>query len=201
MEILEVAEKFGIAGLIVCGSVWLINSISKQMMDKNLQSHELLLNKQLEEFKTQLLLMSDKSSKLHDKRLDKIHELYSLLFEFSQSIHKLVAIKNITGMKPEDIEKEKLEDAQNTFSTGYDFAIFYEKNKLYFNQETCDLIEEIHTTLKDCQWDLTLKYQWRNMSFQLLDNAFSKAKKQLDTKVPELKKLIENNFRKILGVD
>lgn len=198
---MDIWKELGTLSIITFGIIWLAKAVSKHLLDQNLKSHELVLNQKLEQYKSELRVTAEKESKLHDKRLDKIHELYSLLTDFYFDLDNLTRGKNVTGMSTEEIEMQNAQDVKCTYAHGYELSIFYEKNKLYFNDETCGLIEEILKTLKGCQYDLTFQYQWMNISVDLQIESFKNARNQIQNKVPMLKKELEKNFRSILKVE
>lgn len=194
-------KDLGVFTAILGAITWLANVLGKHLIDKNLKIHELMLDKQLEKYKSELLLINEKESKLHDRRLDRIQELYSLLTDFYIDLDTLTRWKNVTGMGDEEIKKQQLDEAKQTFTSGHEFSMFYEKNKLYFNPETCATIEELLTIMRGCQYDLTIQYQWMNLPADLQIKHFEQARDQLRTKVPELKQELEKNFRAILRVE
>lgn len=201
MTVIELLKDLGIFSILIAGLGWIAREIGKHLLNKNIKIHELELNQQLVKFKSELELIAQKQNKLHDKRLDVIHEFYGLLSDFYINLDNLTRWKNVTGKSEEQIEKEKLDDVKNTYESGYKFSIFYEKNKLYFSTETCLKIEEINKILRECQYDLTIQYQWMNISVDMQMTQFEKAREKIRTKVPELKLELESNFRKIIGVE
>jgi hypothetical protein len=74
-------------------------------------------------------------------------------------------------------------------------------NKLYFSIEMCAALDEIIKEMRSCQYDLTIQYQWMNLSADLQLNFFKQAKEKLEKEVPILKEQIETKFREILGVE
>ncbi len=201
MTILTVLKDLGIFTILIGGLGWLAKVLGTHMIDKNLRIHELMLDQQLEKYKSGLLLINEKESKLHDRRLDRIQELYSLLTDFYIDLDTLTRYKNVTGMSDEELKQQQLDEAKQTFTSGHEFSIFYEKNKLYFSPDTCSTIEELLKIMRGCQYDLTIQYQWLNLSADIQIKHFEQAKDQLTNKVPELKQELEKNFRSILRVE
>lgn len=201
MTTINLLEDLGIFTGMTIAITWLIKTLGKHLIDKNLKIHELMLNQQLEKYKSELLLINEKESKLHDRRLDRIQELYSLLTDFYSDLNTLTRWRKTTGMSDDEVKKQQLEDAKQTFTSGHEFSMFYEKNKLYFSPSTCSTIEELLKIMRECQYDLTIHYQWMNLPVDLQFQHFEQAKDQLTNKVPELKKELEKDFRSILRVE
>jgi hypothetical protein len=65
----------------------------------------------------------------------------------------------------------------------------------------CSTIDEIIREMRSCQYDLTIQYQWLNLSADLQMNFFTQAKEKLEKEVSILKKQLEKKFREILGVE
>jgi tagatose-1,6-bisphosphate aldolase len=144
--------------------------------------------------------VSEKANKLHDKRIERIEEIYSLLTDFHSEMQNLISWKVVTGMSKEDIEKQEFDRIQKAGDTGNKFLNYYAKNKLYFNQETCSLIDEIIDLLRTSHLDLSHKYVFGRMPAQLEFENVRNASQSIRDKVPEVKEKLEANFRQIIGV-
>lgn len=201
MTFLELLKDLGIFGIIVGVLGWVTKELGKYLLNKNIKFHQLSLDQQLEKYKSELDIINEKAFKLHDKRLEKIHNLYELLTDFYINVDNLTHMKNVTGLSDEEINEQKINEVKKTYESGYQFSMFYEKNKLYFDLETCELIQEILRILKECQYDLTIQYQWMNISIDMQMDFFSKAKDKIQNKIPELKEKLERKFRSIMGVE
>lgn len=201
-----------IAGLITGAVTWLIKQLGQSIIDKNMRLYEQNLsnqselfkqnlNQSFEEFKANLALMSEKANKLHDKRIERIEKIYSLLTDFYDDMFQLIAIKIVTGMSQEQIDKQDIENAQKASESGNLFLNYYSRNKLYFNPETCELIREISDLMKGVYGDLTMKYTFGRMPAQFEFETVKTASTKIRDKVPELKLKLEDNFRVIIGVN
>jgi len=188
-----------------------MKQLGQSFLDKNIKSYELELqnksdlfkaelNHSFEEFKTELEFISQKAHKLHDKRLDKIEKIYSLLTDFYNDMYTLTTWKVVTGMEKEEIEKQNFENTQQAETSGREFLEYYSKHKLYFNTETCGLIDEIIKLLKDNYSDFSFKYIFGPISAEFEYESVKKATAQIREKVPEVRTKLEKNFRDIIGV-
>lgn len=85
----KILTDIGIVGIISGLLVWLIKQLGQLFIDKNLSLYKqelqnksdlykFELNQVFEKYKTELAFLSQKAFKLHDRRLEKIDELYSL---------------------------------------------------------------------------------------------------------------------------
>lgn len=200
MDTFQILWNLGVFTGIGGALTYLLKTLGKQFMDQNLEIHKMQLNQQLESHKAELELINIKQSRLHDKRIDTFQELYEKLTEFYMDLDTLIRWKNVTGLSDEEIKKQQFEEANKTFESGSKFSRYYLMNKLYFSKEMCATIDEIIKEMRSCQYDLTIQYQWMNLSADLQMNSFKQAKEKLEKEVPMLKEQIETKFREILGV-
>jgi len=211
MDWTSIFKEIGIVGVIGGLITWLIKQLGQREIDKGLKQYELELsnksdlfkqelNISFEKYKAEINLVSEKANKLHDKRIERIEEIYSLLTDFHSEMQNLISWKVVTGMSKEDIEKQEFDRIQKAGDTGNKFLNYYAKNKLYFNQETCSLIDEIIDLLRTSHLDLSHKYVFGRMPAQLEFENVRNASQSIRDKVPEVKEKLEANFRQIIGV-
>jgi hypothetical protein len=201
MDLIQLLKDLGIFAAIGGALTYLLQSLGKKFMDQNLEIHKMQLNHQLESHKAELELANLKQSKLHEKRIQTIQELYEKLTEFYLDLDTLIRWKNVTGLTEDEIKKRNFDDANKTFESGSKFTRYYILNKLYFNADMCIKIDKIIQEMRSCQYDLTIQYQWMNLPGDLQMNSFKQAKEKLEIEVPLLKEQIESKFREILGVE
>lgn len=201
MDTFQILWNLGIFTGIGGALTYLLKTLGKQFMDQNLEIHKMQLNQQLESHKAELELINVKQSRLHDKRIETIQELYEKLTEFYMDLDTLIRWKNVTGLSDKEIKKQQFEEANKTFESGSKFSKYYLMNKLYFSKEMCATIDEIIKEMRSCQYDLTIQYQWMDLSADLQMSSFRQAKEKLEKDVPMLKEQIETKFREILGVE
>jgi hypothetical protein len=201
MDIWQLLLKLGVFSAIGTGITYLLKTLGKQFMDQNLEIHKMQLNQQLQSHKAELDLINVKQYRLHDKRIDTIQEVYEKLTEFYLDLDTLIRWKNVTGLSEKQIKQQQFDEANKTFESGNKFTRYYTMNKLYFSVEMCEKIDEIIKEMRSCQYDLTIQYQWINLSAEMTMDSFKKAREKLEKEVPKLKEQIENEFREILGVE
>jgi len=109
-------------------------------------------NKRLEEFKSTLSIIQSKQTSLHNKRLIIIEKLYGKLVDLNTSMAVLInPLKQTAKDKSfEEYEKELTEKAGLSYNA---FNSFYQKNKIYFNENTNRLIDEILDEFNKAFWD------------------------------------------------
>ncbi|MGN4807878.1 hypothetical protein ACTFSP_09745 [Bacillus cereus group sp. MYBK108-2] len=213
---MDVLEFLGAYGLGTAGISTVIVYLSKQVFlhkMKNLEeNHKNELNKelkrleaefkaltdrQIEDHKSELKKINDKYhitfSKLHEGRADTIKELYAMLVELEKSVESLTVLFEL---------KIRTDIIPNTSEMGekyHKFRSYYMENKIYFAEPTCELIDTI-----------IIKYVEVIANYDVYGHAKpdSETKKlfiqenlnSVKKEIPLLKKNLENEFRKLLGV-
>lgn len=196
----DIFKEIGIIGIIAGLLTWLIKELGMNIINKNLKDYEQSLNQKSELFKKELSLIAQKANKLHEKRIERIEEIYSLLTDFHNDMQNLISWKITTGMSKEEIIEQEIVNINLANDSGKKFFDYYSKNRLYFNQETCELIDEIIKLLKGSHNDFSYKYLF-NLSPDMSYQNIQRANENIREKVPRVKKALEDNFRKIIGVD
>ncbi len=157
-----------------------------------------LLNKDIEKFKNRLFLEKIKFSKLHEERAKVIKELYEKLVDFENSMISLTKpIQWIEELK----EKEKLKISSKK---GNEFENYCKKNKIYFDGELCEILDEISKEMKKSWTDFyvypgereTLSKEEISKKWEIRISAW----RRIHLKVQPLKDKLEEEFRKMLGV-
>lgn len=208
----SIIKDLGIFTIISGLITWLIQKLGENLIAKNQKSYELKLtneserfktelNQSLEKYKSELNLIFEKSSKLHDKRIDRIEELYYMLNDFHNDMQVLVSWKIVTGMTKQEVKQQEFDNVKKAETSGNKFLLYYMRHKLYFSLETCTLIDEIIKLLKESHADFSFKYIFGPTSAEMEYENVKKAIEKIRIKVPEIKVKLEENFRKIIGVE
>ncbi len=161
-------------------------------------------NKRLEEFKSTLSIIQSKQTSLHNKRLKIIEELYEKLVNLNSSMAILTSPLKQTTKDFKEYEKELIEKASLSYN---EFNAFYQKNKIYFNENINQIIDEILGGFHKAFWD----YQQFNFYKEtgvtekehIIDarQKMTDAYKSVQNEIPKVRKKLEDDFRKLLNVD
>lgn len=212
MDWTKILSEVGAVGIISGLIVWLIKQLGQRYIDKGTKAYEQKLqnqsdlykaelNQALEKYKSDLAFLSQKAFKLHDKRLERIEKLYALLTGFYDDMYHLTTWKVVTGMSDDHVNKQNFENTKKAGDSGTEFFKYYSKNRLYFDKDTCKLIEEIIKLLKDSHFDFSYEYIFGPISADFKFETVKKATEKIREKVPKIKSELEDNFRKIIGVN
>jgi hypothetical protein len=166
-------------------------SISKSL---ELKKHE--LNKELENFKLKLTL-------LQGKRLEVIESIYKNLIDLRDSIYFLTEKLKFSSGNFDEEEKKKIQDTENKYNA---FIKNYNYNKIYLSVDTCATLDKI----RDMFWKSAYEYSQIQRDIELgisgqdLKVTYLQASDASDfirAEVPGVLETLENDFRKIVGVD
>jgi hypothetical protein len=181
--------------------VGIVSYASKQVFNN-------YLNKKLETYKSQLdkafYEHQIKFSKLHEKRAEIISELYIKLIDAQISLKYFMSPIRFGKVDEVKFESETMEKWRA-------FMNYFSYNEIFFNVTTCERINSmIHLIL-----DIWGNHELNKMSIENIKD-FPKGSKDervelrqrrkeiheiLENKVPEIEKLLKDDFRTIIGVN
>lgn len=183
---------------------YLFKTIFSHILTKQSEEYKSILNKQTESYKSELQRLNNRQqitfSKLHVDRAETIKNVYSKLVELEDSTRNLVKPLQLNG---EPSKKEKVTEAYGKFN---DFYSYSNVNRIYFSEEICKLIDTIKEAFKEI---LVSIETYAVLEDKLADDIdFRKVQRQVllanwkrvREEIPELKILLEGEFRKLLGV-
>ncbi len=202
-EFLEVLiVGLGGFGVLVAALAWLGKSLISHLLSKDLEGHkhrvESLYEKNLEAYRHELEKIQKEHevrfAALHEKRMEVIAELYSLLRELAE-VSLSASAAGIFPF-PEGFGKAELAEILKTGLRRLEaIKQFMDKNRLYFSEALADkidrFIEKIHGPIERAS--------------SAVQEDYSKATQELRSLPPlseaifSLRRDIEQEFRKLLG--
>jgi len=189
----EIIKTVGGMGL----AVWLVRSVIKLYLSKDLEGHKARLRteseKELEQLRASLHKVAYEHevrfSRLHDKRALVVAEIYSRMVEAHLAVARLVALLESTD-EPKREEKHEIAAKQIN-----QFRLCLEKNRIYLSEGLCGEIEDLSTELAVLATELQLEFGTPRYR-----QTWAESFKSFREKLPPIRKLLEQEFRKILGV-
>ena len=188
MEWFELLKTFGITGIIVAGSVWLIRKITEQFFVKDLERFKTDLQKEAVEFKIRY-------ERLHGEKAEVIKEVYARIVQTYKSFHSLM---NPWQGAEEPTQEEKGKEAAMNANKLIDY---FEQNRIFFDEGLARNIDSLLAKFKDA-WG---KFNLSRISKSVDDNKeflqqWSLAWEQIQEKIPSVKKKLENKFRNVFSI-
>jgi hypothetical protein len=207
MTWIDLLEKSGVFLILSGATIYLI----RYFIDRKFKSYEFELQNSAEEFKKNLEFsletykksleeLNYKANKLHDRRIEIIPELYRIIVDLDMSMNSMTSLwKIVTGEK--EIanldEKKRIDKSSKHFN---EYQEFYNKNRIYFPKNTCELLDKLRTEFWDGFWDYTFKYRLGSSDTQFNTQLAKKASEKVKNDIPPILKQLEDDFRKIMNV-
>jgi hypothetical protein len=196
----------GSGTIVLAGIAWLIKSMINNFLSKNIEAYKLNLKSNseitIEELKNELRRKSFENEimfeRLHQKRANIIADLYSKLVISVQSVESFLAPFEYSGA-PTKNEKYK-----KTVNDLINFINFFERNRIYFSENLCILIDDFIHKTKDPTFEFA---SYLNLAEADAEDrkeklkVWSKTWKSVDSIIKPAKEIIEKEFRSILGVN
>jgi len=183
---------------------WLAKSIISQLLEKDFERFKLNLQAsaqmELEKFKAELKRSAYEHQitfgKLHEKRAEMIADLYAKIVDLQDSVE--VFVRNVMSVSP---EKNK-ENLRIIWKAADSFKECYRKNKIFLSEDMCKLIEDLNNNLSSPVSELSMHLEMVGETDQIdpVYRAWEKAEHKIADIVSIIRRDIENEFRKLLGV-
>lgn len=191
MNWLELSKVLGIAGtiivVIVLASVWLIRKITEQILARDLVQFKSDLEKEAIEFKIRY-------EEIQGERVRVIKEVYRKIVRSYKTFDSMI----LEGPQPKI--KSKLKKAAKNAAN--DLVNYYDENRIFFEEELAGDIDSLLSNFRS----IWAKSETSRISGILRDSKaaidhWKSAFNQIQEKTPDLKKQLENKFRKIIGIE
>ena len=205
----DVITTLGKTGILVAALTWLIKTVITHFLSKDIDIYKEKLKaesaKEIEKLKVSLQITANEHavrfSSLYTKRALVISKIYFLLVEIRNAVDNLLTIPRFG----ESVDIDKRNECLAAEEKLHTFEKFFKKNSIYLEEYLCNQIQKIINEIQEPirgfayfirnpQQDVT-KYPKEKSEF------LKSAIKSFSDNVPEIMKHLENDFRKILGVD
>ncbi|MDB5203273.1 MAG: hypothetical protein JWQ27_2682 [Ferruginibacter sp.] len=176
----------------------------KQELDFTIRSYQLTLDTDLERYKSDLNLHLTRQTTLHDKRLTIIDEMYKKLVTLDSGMRAMTGM-HLVYDDAEKESKQRVDTAQEAF-TEYNNYFLY--NKLYFNKQISDLLENIRKEYLSANFDFFEPKRLQSFTggrpsregYRAAVETSQAAAKRIQNDIPKILEQLEEEFRKLLGV-
>lgn len=137
-------------------------------------------------------------TKLHEKRAEIIAELYEKLVDLHRHGEFFVVTRE---NNPDPAKEEEFRKMQKELA---EFWRFYERHQIYLPSEICAALEELQHEIRGNVWAAGIFGRIHNPNEHVLQqsqDAFTKGYAAFEEKIPAARKALENEFRRMLGVE
>ncbi|RHW05876.1 hypothetical protein [Bacillus cereus] len=172
---------------------------------------KVLTDRQVEEHKSELKKINDKYqikfSKLHADRAGIIKDLYSKLVTLESNVKKFLGQNGSNDLTIPRLRKpeETAEIFERVRVSTRDLLDCYMQNRIYFPEEVCELFEDMINGIPTIAVEF-LPYmpingvQEQDISAEEMEKADNIVVEFIYVEMPKIKRALESEFRKLLGV-
>ncbi len=201
----EIIVAIGGSGVLFAAMAWLARSIINHFLSKDLENFKLILQKESQQelmhlqSSLQLIQLEHqvRFTKLHENRAGIIAEIYSMLVNLHRTASTFIRMyRSVDDTK----NKENIKQLWGSLDI---FTEYFEKHRIYFNQNTCSEIDCLINALSKAVSTLVFVNQEAGAIEVTIDQVYTewdKAMTTMEGDVPKIKKSLEESFRELLGV-
>ncbi len=226
MDILGILTAYGFGtASIAAGIVYLSKQVFLHKMKNLEENHKNELNKELKKIEAEFKVLTDRQiddhkselqkindkyhitfSKLHAERAETIKRLYTKLVDLELSTQELLSWDgdNIPNAINKKIDKKYLkESADEAAETTIALYDDFKYNEIYFPENISSVFDEIIKNTLDITDSIHDYYYMDGDDTSKLESFLETEKetvKRIHIRIPELKKSLQIEFRKFLGV-
>jgi len=196
--LIAAVTNFAFTSALVGALAFVGRSLIGRWLDRDLENYKAKLQAtnatELERLRADLELIAfeheTRFAKLHEKRAEVIAELYKRLVRAMNSIRYMAEATQDPEKQP---FKEQL--TKDGAKHGSEFWTYFDEHRIYFNRDLCEKLDKIRV-------EFEMVYIWDLTSGGPDDiKTWIKIWDKMHIRIPEIRKDIENTFRKMLGVD
>jgi len=202
----EFATALGASTVLLGAVAWLIRSLLKQLLSKDIEIHKTQLktesDRNLETFRATLQQRATEHqilfSRLHDKRANIVAELYSKMVEAISATESFVSPAEWVG---EPDKKEKYKKAMHHI---VDFFCYFDRRRIFLEKPLCQKIDEMVNAVRNPAIEFSCYLDHPDFEPSLAKEkrdvwmkAWHDVKRDI---VPAARQSLEDEFRELLGV-
>lgn len=160
--------------------------------------------KRLEEYKSTLSIIQSKQTSLHTERLKIVEELYEKLVDLNSSMFVLTNPVKQSEKNFKEYEAELTENASKSYNA---LNTFFQKKRIYFNEKTCAIMDEMLNAFHQAYWDYHEHKFYEGTGVTDRETIVEARKKMMDSyksvkdEIPKIRKNLEEDFRRLLDVE
>jgi hypothetical protein len=191
----EILTALGGSAVLLAAVAWLTKSIITHYLSKDVEAYKATLRSETEK----ALLEHDAIFRgLHSRRAEIIAELYSRL---TDAVSATASFLSVVGSEGEPGRAEKSKVAMEKI---VDFFTYFDRRRIFLNEELCKQIDDFVDKIRGPAIDFSMyldEPEFDPPTSREKSKALISAWKSIETNVPKAKKSLEEEFRKLLGVN
>jgi len=184
--------------LIVAAATYIIQKLGEYALDKRLKAYEKELDNKQALLEKEINLTIAKTTKLFESRLSILQDIYKKLVTLDREMNVMTMTFKEIKEDPEKEENERIANAGNAYN---DYLLSFTENKIFLTKSLDEKLEQIRQSYFDSYWDYTSGKRFGGMDFKFTYENAVAASHKVRNLIPPILKEIENEFRKLLGVE
>lgn len=197
----ELVKTLGTVAIVIGAAAWLTRSIITHILSRNIETYKAELkretDKEIERLKSRLQIAAQERqitfNRLHEKRAEIVAEAYTLIHDVRSKAVNLGAEVFHGGLRTPN------EKAKEVFDECFEFYNYFQQRRIYFSEEVCGTMDAFVNLIAETS--AILRRPPDNLDHDTKESreAYQKLAILMD-ELPKIQKLIERDFRTLLGV-
>lgn len=200
MEIIEIV-KIVVPSLVAL----IVPFVTYRWLTRRMADYQTILSKEIEDYKKnisrELYQFQTKFSLYHQKKAEAIAEIYGLLAELdyvlSQVTHWFQRSPTDEELKRQ-LDEKKIKEVSKCLE---DFYVSFIKNRIFLDEDTCKILDEIARKVRAGSNFYIESVQSQYSKMNMFSRKYFEESKEHLKLVPEIKKILETQLRKILSAE
>jgi hypothetical protein len=204
--ITNLAVVTGGGTVLVGASAWLMKTVITHKLTTEADTFKNRMKAdadiEIERLKSSLQIVATEHqvrfTKLHERRAEIIADLYKKLIDLHRHAEFFVVTRENNPDPAKDAEFRKLQQEMG------DFQKFYQEHQIYLPLDVCTSLEGLVGEITGNVWTAGIfgRIEYPNEPvLRQSEDAFTKGYAAFGEKIPAARKSLENEFRKMLGVE
>jgi hypothetical protein len=204
--ITNLAVVTGGGTVLVGASAWLIKTVITHRLETDAETFRTRIKAdadiEIERLKSSLQIVAMEHqvrfTKLHEKRAEIIADLYKKLIDLHRHAEYFVMTRENNSDPAKDKEFREIQQEMA------DFQKFYQEHQIYLPLDVCTSLENLLSEITGNVWAAGIFGRIEHPGEQTVlssQEAFTKGYAAFEEKIPAARKALENEFRKMLGVE
>lgn len=205
----DVLANVSVYALLIGAASWVAKALGEHFLkmrfrayEKELESKSIefkaQLERSLEQFRAELQLANTKDSRLHEKRMLVLENLYQKIVSLNAALKEMTATLKFIRADADQEEDERIKMASQAYDA---FLKYYTENKIFFSLESCGQLDALRNSYFDSMQKYSAsEYLIGSDNFRPDFGKAQLASEIVRKSIPIVMRNIEKDFRELLGV-
>jgi hypothetical protein len=196
----ELLKFVGGGTALLAIAAWLIRSLMLQVFSRDIERYKSVLKKEADKEIESLKVSLNIEASEHQIRFAKLQERRASIIE--ETYKKIVSLENSAAYLTTEVETEDYarlkEKADEFIDEFFEFNSFFEAHAIYFPGNIAKKVKDFNYLIFD--FSINTVYHSKPEDIKKFIKAFRGKEKSFESRNQEIKRFLESEFRKLLGV-